>query len=218
MPIRVAIFEDNKLVREAFEAILNGTDGFICAGSFSSADNLLFNIQKTRPDVVLMDIEMTGINGIEATGLIIKNYPAIKVLIQTVFEEEEKIFAAICMGASGYILKNTSPADLVEAIKDVETGGAPMSPGIASKVLRMFQRFAPDIKKRAPASNEAELLSSREKEILVLMMDGHSLPMIAEKIFLSYETVRSYVKNIYKKLHVHSHREAVLKAYKDRIV
>lgn len=218
MDIRVAIFEDNKLVRDAFEAILNGTDGFICTGSFSSADNLLYSIQKSRPEVILMDIEMPGISGIEATGLIVKNYPEIKILIQTVFEEEEKIFAAICMGASGYILKNTSPAQLIEAIREVKMGGAPMSPGIATKVLRLFQRFAPAINSTLAVSKEAEQLSGREKEILVLMMDGHSLPMIAEKMFLSYETVRSYVKNIYKKLHVHSHREAVLKAYKDRIV
>lgn len=218
MDIRVAIFEDNKLVRDAFEAILNGTDGFICTGSFSSADNLLYSIQKSRPEVILMDIEMPGISGIEATGLIVKNYPEIKILIQTVFEEEEKIFAAICMGASGYILKNTSPAQLIEAIREVKMGGAPMSPGIATKVLRLFQRFAPAINSTLAVSKEAEQLSGREKEILVLMMDGHSLPMIAEKMFLSYETVRSYVKSIYKKLHVHSHREAVLKAYKDRIV
>ena len=218
MDIRVAIFEDNKLVRDAFEAILNGTDGFICTGSFSSADNLLYSIQKSRPEVILMDIEMPGISGIEATGLIVKNYPEIKILIQTVFEEEEKIFAAICMGASGYILKNTSPAQLIEAIREVKMGGAPMSPGIATKVLRLFQRFAPAINSTLSVSKDAEQLSSREKEILVLMMDGHSLPMIAEKMFLSYETIRSYVKSIYKKLHVHSHREAVLKAYKDRIV
>lgn len=218
MNIRVAIFEDNKLVREAFEAILNGTEGFVCTGVLSSADDLLHNIQKSKPDVVLMDIEMNGLNGIEATELIVKNFPEIKVLIQTVFEEEEKIFAAICMGASGYILKNTSPANLIEAIREVKMGGAPMSPGIATKVLRLFQRFAPAVKNKLPMSKEAELLTNREREILVLMMDGHSLPMIAEKIFLSYETVRSYVKSIYKKLHVHSHREAVLKAYKDRIV
>jgi DNA-binding NarL/FixJ family response regulator len=98
MNIRVAIFEDNKLVRDAFEAILNGTEGFICTGAFSSADNLLYHIQKSNPDVVLMDIEMTGLNGIEATGMIVKNFPEMKVLIQTVFEEEEEIFAAICIG------------------------------------------------------------------------------------------------------------------------
>jgi DNA-binding NarL/FixJ family response regulator len=218
MDIRVAIFEDNKLVRDAFEAILNGTEGFICTGAFSSADNLLYHIQKSRPDVVLMDIEMPGLNGIEATGLILKNYPEIKVLIQTVFDEEEKIFTAICMGASGYILKNTSPAHLIEAIRDVKAGGAPMSPGIASKVLRLFQRFAPITKNSLPTATDTEQLSNREKEILVLMMEGHSLPTIGEKIFLSYETVRSYVKSIYRKLHVHSSREAVLKAYKDRIV
>lgn len=218
MNIRVAIFEDNKLVREAFEAILNGTEGFICTGAYSSADNLRYNIQKSNPDVVLMDIEMAGVNGIEATEIIVKDFPEIKVLIQTVFEDEEKIFAAICMGASGYILKNTSPAQLVEAIKEVKAGGAPMSGAIASKVLRLFQRFAPAVNSTLPVTKENEQLSSREKEILVLMMEGHSLPVIAGKIFLSYETVRSYVKSIYKKLHVHSHRQAVLKAYKDRIV
>lgn len=218
MAVRVAIFEDNKLVREAFEAILNGTDGFTCTGSFSDCSNLLYNIQKSRPDVVLMDIEMYGINGIEATGIILKNYPQIKILIQTVFEDDEKIFAAICAGASGYILKNTSPARLVEAIQEVNAGGAPMSSNIASKVLHLFQRFAPAQKEDPSGSSEIQQLSQREKEILAMMMEGYNLPSIAEKSFLSYETIRSYVKNIYKKLHVHSHSEAIAKAYKERIV
>jgi len=134
MSIRVALFEDNKLVRESFEAILNGTDGFVCTGSFSSCNNLHIDLQKSRPEVVLMDIEMSGVNGIEATRIITQQYPEIKILIQTVFEDDDKIFAAICAGASGYILKKTSPAKLIDAISELYTGGAPMSPGIAASI------------------------------------------------------------------------------------
>ena len=136
--IRVAIFEDNKLVRESFEAILNGTDGFSCTGSFSSCNNLVHDIKKSNPDIVLMDIEMTGINGIEATKTIKSQYPSVRVLIQTVFEDDDKIFASICAGASGFILKKTSPSRLIEAIQEVNEGGAPMSPTIASKVFQLF--------------------------------------------------------------------------------
>src|SRR6266513_928508 len=143
MAIRVAVFEDNKLVRDSFEAILNGTDGFVCSGSFSGCNNLDHDLKRSQPDVILMDIEMSGVNGIDATKKIKQEFPAIKILIQTVFEDDEKIFAAICAGASGYILKKTSPAKLIEAIQEVYSGGAPMSPGIATKVLYLFQKFVP---------------------------------------------------------------------------
>ena len=215
MSIRVALFEDNKLVRESFEAILNGTDGFVCTGSFSSCNNLHIDLQKSRPEVVLMDIEMSGVNGIAATRIITQQYPEIKILIQTVFEDDDKIFAAICAGASGYILKKTSPAKLIDAISELYTGGAPMSPGIAAKVLYLFQRFAPGSKNDA---EESAQLSQREKEILSLMMDGDNYHLIAEKLFISYDTVRTHVRNIYKKLHVTSVNQAIVKAFKQRLI
>jgi DNA-binding NarL/FixJ family response regulator len=214
MAIRVAIFEDNKLVRDSFEAILNGTDGFICTGSFSACNDLTADLKRSRPDVVLMDIEMSGINGIEATKLIHQQYPEIKVLIETVFEEDEKIFAAICAGASGYILKKTSPAKIIEAIREVHEGGAPMSPGVANKVLHFFQKLAPV--NNASANEDA--LSPREKEILAMMMEGDNFHTIAEKKFISYDTVRTHVRHIYKKLHVVSINQAIVKAFKEKLI
>jgi DNA-binding NarL/FixJ family response regulator len=216
MAIRVAIFEDNKLVRDSFEAILNGTEGFICTGSFSSCNNLRHDMEKSKPDVVLMDIEMSGMNGIEATKNILSINPAIKILIQTVFEDDDKIFAAICAGASGYILKKTTPAKLVEAIQEVNGGGAPMSPGIANKMLRLFQQIATT--SGGISNKEAENLSKREKEILLMMMEGDNFHMIAEKSFTSYDTVRTHVRSIYKKLHVNSVNQAIVKAFKNRLI
>src|SRR6266436_8586978 len=142
MAIRVAVFEDNKLVRDSFEAILNGTDGFVCSGSFSGCNNLDHDLKRSQPDVILMDIEMSGVNGIDATKKIKREFPAIKILIQTVFEDDEKIFAAICAGASGYILKKTSPSALIEAIKEAHAGGAPLTGSIANRVLQMFQKIS----------------------------------------------------------------------------
>ncbi|HKC35288.1 MAG TPA: response regulator transcription factor [Chitinophagaceae bacterium] len=215
MVIRVAIFEDNKLVRDSFEAILNGTDGFSCTGSFSSCNNLSSDIERSKPDVVLMDIEMSGMNGIEATKKIKDKYPEIKILIQTVFEDDEKIFAAICAGASGYMIKKTSPAKLIEALQEVYNGGAPMSPGIANRVLTLFQKFAPP---QQQANDESATLSKREKEILLLMMEGDNYHTIAKKCFLSYDTVRTHVRSIYKKLHVASVNQAIVKAFKQRLI
>ena len=214
MAIRVAIFEDNKLVRDSFEAILNGTDGFICTGSFSACNDLTADLNRSRPDVVLMDIEMSGVNGIEATKLIHQQYPEIKVLIETVFEEDEKIFAAICAGASGYILKKTSPGKIIEAIREVHEGGAPMSPGVANKVLHFFQKLAPVNN----ASTNENTLSPREKEILAMMMEGDNFHKIAEKKFISYDTVRTHVRHIYKKLHVVSINQAIVKAFKEKLI
>lgn len=214
MEIKVAIFEDNKLMRNGFEAICNGTHGLSCCGAFTDVEDLDFKIRRTKPDVVLMDIELPGTDGITATKSILKNWPAIKILIQTVFEDDDKIFDAICAGASGYILKSISPARLVEAIQEVNSGGSPMSPYIANRVLKLFQQIAP------PAHNNDEkfLLSSRENEILLLMTQGNNLHRIADKIFISYETVRTHVKHIYKKLHVASASEAVAKAIRERLV
>jgi DNA-binding NarL/FixJ family response regulator len=160
-----------------------------------------------------MDIEMYGINGIQATQTIKQLYPQIKILIQTIFEEDDKIFDALCAGANGYITKNTSPVKMLEAITDVHNGGSAMSPSIAAKMFTLFKKIAP-----ASIATTDYHLTNREKEILTLMVEGMPMPRVAEKIFLSYETVRTYVKSIYNKLHVASATEAVSKSIKERIV
>ena len=211
--IRVAIFEDNPIMMDAYRSILNGSQGYTCSGSFTSCNNWKHDIEKSRPDVVLMDIEMTGINGIKATGLIKKEFPEIKILMQTVFEDDAKIFEALCAGANGYILKNTSPVKMLEAISDVQNGGVAFNPAVAAKVVTLFQKFI------APGTSINNYqLSEREKEILLLLTQGMPMPRIAEKIFLGYETVRGYVKSIYHKLHVASATEAVAKALKEKLV
>lgn len=202
-------------MRNAFEAICNGTPGLRCCGAFADVTDLDFKLRQTNPDVVLMDIELPGTDGITATKAVVKKWPAVKILIQTVFEDDDKIFDAICAGASGYILKSTTPSRLVEAIQEVHNGGSPMSPYIASRVLKLFQQFATI---HAQSGDERFGLTAREKEILALMVEGHRLQTIASRIFLSYETVRSHVKHIYKKLHVASASEAVIKAIRERLV
>jgi DNA-binding NarL/FixJ family response regulator len=211
--IRVAVFEDNPIMMDAYRSILNGSPGYICTGSFTSCNNWKHDIEKSNPDVVLMDIEMTGINGIKATGLIKKEFPAVRILIQTVFEDDAKIFEALCAGANGYILKNTSPVKMLEAVTDVQNGGVAFNPAVAAKVVTLFQKFI------APSATVIDYqLTEREKEILCLLTEGMPMPRIAEKIFLGYETVRGYVKSIYQKLHVASATEAVAKALKEKLV
>lgn len=209
MEIRVAIFEDNKLVRDALEAILNGTPGFTCCGISADGNRWEEDIKRSTPDVVLMDIEMPGMNGIEVTQHINDVFPDIKILIQTVFNDSEKIFQALCAGASGYILKNDPPHKYLEAINEVYNGGAPISASVAKKVLGFFANK--NVVLTAPGSTDYQL-SNREKEILHLMVEGNNYKTIADKSFISYETVRTHVKHIYKKLHVASRSEAVMKA------
>ena len=209
----MAIFEDNPIMMDAYRSILNGSPGYNCTGNFTNCNNWKHDIQKSNPDVVLMDIEMTGITGIEATKLIKNEFPEVKILIQTVFEDDAKIFEALCAGANGYILKNTSPVKMLDAVTDVQDGGVAFNPTVAAKVAKLFQQFI------APLTTVNNYqLTEREKEILQLLTQGMPMPRIAEKIFLSYETVRGYVKNIYQKLHVASATEAVSKALRERLV
>lgn len=215
MEIRVAIFEDNKLVRDALDAILNGTPGFKCTGTFSDCNSLERDLRRSEPDVVMMDIEMPGINGIEATKRITELRPCIKVLIQTVFNDSDKIFNALCAGASGYILKTETPAKQLESINEVFNGGAPMSPAIAKKVMHFFQ--SKNVILVTPSNTDFQL-SEREKNILKLLEQGYNCKAIAEQSFISYETVRTHVKHIYKKLHVASKAEAILKAKQQGLV
>ena len=212
MTIKVAIFEDNRSLREGLAAMIGGTAGFECVGAYANCNNLLKNISQDKPDVVLMDIEMPGINGIEAVSLIKEEYPEIKILMETIFDDDEKIFNSICAGAEGYILKHTTPAEIMEAITEIHEGGSPMTPSIANRVLKM-------VKERQIGFNKETFdLSGREKEILSCLVKGMSYKMVAESCFISIETVNVHIKNIYKKLHVHSKSEAVAKAIKGRIV
>jgi DNA-binding NarL/FixJ family response regulator len=207
--IRVTIFEDNKLLRDALQAIFEGTPGYTCCGAFADGNNYNMDIKKTQPDVVLMDIEMPGLNGIEVTQMIREEFPEIRILIQTVFNDNEKIFSALCAGASGYILKTDPPYKYLEAVADVYNGGAPISGGVAKKILGFFSHK--NVILVSPQAGDYNL-SEREKEMLQLMVKGDNFKSIAGKIFISYETVRTHVKHIYKKLHVASRSEAVTKA------
>jgi DNA-binding NarL/FixJ family response regulator len=211
MSIRVIIFEDSASLRNSLFHLVNGSPGFICAGAYPDCMELLENVKKDKPDVVLMDIQMPGINGIEAVQMLREKYPQMKILMQTIFEDNERIFQSICSGASGYLLKNTSPARIIDFIKETYEGGAPMSPTIATKVLTMFAH------QNKPKTNNFNL-SDREKEILSCLVEGMSYKMIAEDCFISIETVRTHIKNLYEKLHVHSKGEAVAKAIKGNIV
>jgi DNA-binding NarL/FixJ family response regulator len=211
--IIVSLYEDNQSLRETMYFVINGTPGFNCVNAYADANNILKQVNSDKPDVILMDIDMPGINGIEATALIRSNQIEIPILIQTVFEADEKVFQAICAGANGYILKQTSPARLLECLIECVDGGSPMTPVIATKVLKLFRE-----KNSWPAKTEAFDLSAREKEILLLLTEGLSYKMIGDKCSISYETVHSHIKKIYKKLHVNSVSEAVSKALKQGFV
>ncbi|HYV95282.1 MAG TPA: response regulator transcription factor [Chitinophagales bacterium] len=211
MYLRIAIFEDNNKLRDMLYQLINGTPGFSCVGSFANANDLEFAIESTKPQVVVMDIEMPGRSGIEATRIIKEMNPQIQILMQTIFEDDEKIFESICAGASGYILKNTPPVRILEAIQEVSEGGSPMSPSIARKMLNLFQR------QNKPDNQEYDL-SEREKEVLGCLVKGMSYKMIADACYISLDTVKFHLKNIYTKLHVNSKSEAVIKAIRSKIV
>lgn len=210
--IRVALFEDNHILRDMLFQLINGSPGFICTGAFANADDLVYKIEKAEPQVVLMDIDMPGMNGIEAVAIIKEKFPAVQILMQTIFEEDEKIYDSICAGASGYLLKNTPPAKLLEALQEVYSGGSPMSASVARKVLIAFQKQSVFSKK------EKFDLSERELEVLQNLVKGMSYKMIADACGISFDTIRFHIKNIYQKLHVHSKSEAIIKALKNKIV
>ncbi len=210
-PIRVLIFEDNQSLRYSLYHLINGSEGYTCAGAFENCSNLLEVVKETKPDVVLMDIQMPGMNGIEAVKILQKEYPELKVMMQTIFEDNDKIFQSICAGASGYILKNTSPARILEAIKETYHGGGPMSPNVAAKVMKMMAE-------QNPQETHDFDLTAREKEVLKYLVNGMSYKLIANTCFVSVDTVRVHIRNIYEKLHVHSKGEAVATAIKKNIV
>jgi len=207
MPIRVIIYEDNHDLRGALAALIGGTDGYELCGAFGNCMGIVEQTGVLRPDVVLMDIDMPGMNGIEGVIRLKKASPQIEALMLTVFDDDDRVFNAVCAGAGGYLLKKTPPARILEALQEITQGGAPMSPVIARKVLHLFPG--------KPTERDADLdkLTRREMEVLKTLAKGFSYKMVAAELGISIETVRTYIKRIYEKLQVHSVIEAITKAF-----
>ena len=203
--INVVIVEDDDLIREGLATVIDEQPGFKCTGSYSSAEELLENIKISDPKIFLMDIGLPGMDGIECLRQIKQSIPKLLVIMLTVFEDDDRVFESIVSGADGYLLKKTTAPKILEALKDVLNGGAPMSNQIAKRVLDKFRVH--------PNEDETQILSKREKEILDQLAKGYTHKQIAENLFISPETVRGHLKNIYQKLHVHSKTEAVSKVF-----
>jgi len=204
MPIKVSIVEDNDQIREGLSALINGSTGFQCVATYPTAEKALKYLPAHKPDVVLMDILLPGMSGIECVRELKKLLPNLQLMMLTIYEDDDNVFKSIVAGASGYVLKKTPPSELLEAITDLHNGGSPMSDRIARKVVLAFQQMG-------KSSEETENLTQRESEILSYVAKGYHDKEIAEKLFLSSETVRTHLRNIYKKLHVRSRTEATLK-------
>jgi DNA-binding NarL/FixJ family response regulator len=204
MPIDVSIVEDDAGIRESLTTLINGTSKFRCVSSHANAEDALKLIPLKKPDVVLMDINLPGMNGIECVQRLKTILPKIQVLMLTVFEDEDQLFKSLKAGANGYLLKRTKPAKLLEAIEEVHSGASPMSGKIARIMVQYFQQ------KKPVTANTVEL-SRREDEILDLLAKGHRYKEISDVLGISFDTVRSHLRNIYEKLHVSSRTEAVVK-------
>ena len=211
MDIRVSVFDDNKALRDSLYYLISAKRGYTVAGVYPDCSHVFDDLSRDPADVVLMDIDMPGLNGIEATALIKSRFPAINVLILTSYDDSEKVFAALQSGATGYLLKKTAPVKILEAITEVHEGGAPMNAGIARKVLEFFSE------KKNITENQYDL-SPREKDVLGCLVNGDSYKMIADHCFISMGTVQSHITNIYKKLQVNSKSEAVAKAIREHLV
>lgn len=209
--LKIAIIEDHQATREGIAVLLGNVPGHEIVGRFASMELALARLPLDPPNVLLVDIGLPGMSGIEGVRLIRERFPAIQILMLTVHSDNESVFEAICAGASGYLLKETPPARLVAAIRELLEGGAPMSPEIARKVVLMFQRVA-------PPRNQDNQLSPREFQILKLLAEGHSYKTCADQLSLSLDTVRFHIRNIYERLHVHSKSEAVLKALRSGLI
>jgi DNA-binding NarL/FixJ family response regulator len=207
----LVLFEDNTGLRKSLVNLLNNSKEYIVSGDYSNAMNAANIVRSQLPDIIILDINMPGINGIEAISVIKEEKPDVAIIMYTQFEDEDKIFKSLCAGADGYILKKTSPHKLVEAIKEVCEGGAPLSPSIAKKILGSFKV------KPKPASTHFNL-TTKETEILQLLVKGYSVKLIASEMKTSYNTTRTHLRNIYRKLHVNCGKEAIAKILAEKII
>lgn len=209
--IKTAIIEDQRDIREGLAMLINGTEGYACTGSYRSMEEALDKIGREMPDIVLSDIGLPGMSGIEGIRILKERYPQMFILMITVYDDDDRIFDALCAGACGYLLKRTSPTRLLESLKEAVTGGAPMSPEIASRVISLFRDIRP------PERADYEL-TPHETRLLKLLVDGHNYTTSAQELNVSINTIKFHMRNIYDKLQVHSKSEAVAKALRDRLV
>jgi DNA-binding NarL/FixJ family response regulator len=207
MKHKVIIIEDNLPLRQAFEEIINSSDSFEVADTYTTCEEAIENLKSDAPNVVLMDIDLPGINGVEGTKIIKQKMPNSIIIMVTVFENSEMVFNALCAGATGYLTKNLKPNDLINSLEEAMSGGAPMSIHIAKMVVSSFQK-----------KNSSIQLSQREKEVLTLLATGNSYDSIGEKLFISKNTIKFHLKNIYIKLQVHSNIEAIQKANEENLI
>jgi DNA-binding NarL/FixJ family response regulator len=209
--IKVAIIEDQRDIRECLSFLINGTEGFSCTGSYNSMEEALDRISHQLPDIVLSDIGLPGMNGIEGVRILKERHPDLLILMSTIYDDEERVFDAICAGACGYLLKKTPPAKLLESIREAVAGGAPMTPEVARRVIKIFREIRPP--ERANYD-----LTPHETRLLKLFVQGHNYKTAAAEMGVSINTINFHVRNIYSKLQVHSRSEAVAKALHDRLV
>ncbi len=209
--IRVAIVEDVRPLRDGFRMLIDGTAGFQCTGSFRSMEEALEKIHFEVPNVLLADIGLPGMNGIDGVRQLKQSFPSLTVLMLTVYDDDDRIFDALCAGACGYLLKKTPPARLLECIREAADGGAPMTPEIARRVVRLFRQVRP------PEKADYNL-TPHELRLLKLLVDGHNYKTAAAELKVSVNTVCFHIKQIYEKLQVHSKSEAVAKALRNRLV
>ncbi len=209
--IKVAIVEDHHKFRECLEFLLNNTEGYQCTGSYRTMEEALQKIGYDLPDLALVDIGLPGMNGVEGVKLLKERHPNLLVLMNTVYDDDERIFDALCAGASGYLLKKTPPAQLLESVKQAINGGAPMSPEVARRVIRLFREIRPP--ERADYH-----LTPHEIRLLQLVSEGHSYKSAAAKVGVAAKTISFHLQKIYEKLQVHSKSEAVSKALRNRLI
>jgi DNA-binding NarL/FixJ family response regulator len=209
--ILTAIVEDDRATREGLSLLIDGTPGYRCIGSYRSVEEALRPRSSEQPDVLLLDIHLPGMLGSEGVRVFKEKYPALQILMLTIYAEQDLVFESICNGACGYLLKKTPPAKLLEAIREAFEGGAPMSPEIARKVVALFQ-------KTGPPPKLDEQLTPQEVRLLKLLAEGYSYQSAGDQLNISLNTVRNYIRSIYEKLHVHSKSEAVSKALRSRLI